>query len=267
MTGDRVLAPAGAGMLEEANQGQAGMVNVGQARLAQVLAAQRAQTARGEKLADEQSRRQYQSERDKRSQAEAMKRALVMAGLSGARRVEDRAAKVAQNVEADIPRLGKELEPLAQMKTDIETLEGFAARDDIPGFGPVAGYVPDFMQGQEGTQARQAAGRTMANILMMQSGKAVSDKEVERQLQARGIGPRASPTQFREGVKALATEARDAAGRREAWFKPEVREALRARGGTTSEDFGPVRVKTVEQARALPKGTRFIDPEGNERVR
>jgi len=30
---------------------------------------------------------------------------------------------------------------------------------------------------------------------------------------------------------------------------------------------GPVQVKSINEARALPKGTRFIDPQGNERVR
>lgn len=186
--------------------------------------------------------------------ASAETRARIMAGQIGTRRAEDRTAREARAIEGDVTKLGKDLEPLAIMGDDIATLEGFAGREDTPGFGPAAGFVPDFMQGREGTQARQAAGRLMANILFMQSGKATTETEVERQLQARGIGPRASVTAFREGVKALAKEAQDAAGRREAWYRPEVRAALEARGGMTSKGFG----KRVVERRRKADGTAIV---------
>ncbi len=45
------------------------------------------------------------------------------------------------------------------------------------------------------------------------------------------------------------------------------RELGRTAPATAQRPAAPVRVRTVEEARALPKGTRFIDPQGVERIR
>lgn len=51
--------------------------------------------------------------------------------------------------------------------------------------------------------------------------------------------------------------------RAEAKLKP----SSKIRSESTAAMTGPVRVDSVEEARALPKGTRFIDPQGIERIR
>jgi hypothetical protein len=80
MTGDRVLAPAGSGMLEEANQGQAGMVNVMGSRLKQAMEAQRAKAAEAAKMEG----RAYHEGRQQLSWDAAMDRARVQAGYKRA---------------------------------------------------------------------------------------------------------------------------------------------------------------------------------------
>jgi hypothetical protein len=175
-----------------------------------------------------------------------------------------------QQFESDIQALGEDMEEAGKMSPDLKTLEGAADLPDQPGFGPVAGSVPNWIATEEGIGLRQAAGRLMVNLLAMTSGKTVSDAEAERQLKARGLGLDATPDAFRQGVRALSKELDDVIQLRRAKYHPTVVDTYDKRGGFTARPpgaAGPVKVTTIEEARALPPGTRFIDPQGTERVR
>lgn len=133
-----------------------------------------------------------------------------------------------------VERAGKDFEPLAQQKTDLEHIRGIAAGDGpITGIGPFEGRVPDMLTSQEGIMNRQAAGRVLNAMLKEQSGTAVSTQELERQLAARGLGPTASDRAFREGARELMQEANDFYSHRGAKYAPGVMQTLQSRGGVT----------------------------------
>jgi hypothetical protein len=173
--------------------------------------------------------------------------------------------------EADVQSFGKDVEPIAKARPDVEALLGATKPDDVAGFGPVAGRVPDMLMTDEGVANRQAAGRLMASIIQATSGQAASEKEVNRLLEANGMGRTATTAMLREGIAKLEAQYQNLLKQREAKYHPQVVETYRERGGFTSQQpgaaTGAVKVTTVEEARALPPGTRFVDPNGVERVR
>lgn len=182
-----------------------------------------------------------------------------------------------KQVEADVQKLGKDLEDTAVLNADAETLLAAASQEDIPGVGPVEGFLPNLLTSEEGVKTRQAAGRLMAAILKKQSGQAVSESEVERNLKARGLGDRATQVEYRTGLRALVKELGDTFKRTEAKYRPEVTARFRERGGTTSAETaplleraealggGPSRIKSDEEFDALPSGAVFVGPDGKKR--
>lgn len=145
-----------------------------------------------------------------------------------------------KEIESDVQKLGKDSEETAQLRGDLTTLVGAAKGDSIPGFGQIAGRLPNFFTSDEGIKTRQAAKRIMQNIMHKLSGSAVSEAELGRALEARGLGDTASPEQFKLGVKALSQEANDTFQRTEAKYKPEVVQRFHGRGGVTSQDVAPL---------------------------
>ena len=136
-----------------------------------------------------------------------------------------------KDLENDVQSLGKDVEPIAKIQPDLATLQGAAERGDVAGFGPVSGKVPNFLASQEGVANRQAAGRIMAGIIQMISGQAASEKEVERLLEANGLGRSATDAQFREGVSKLTKQYESLLTQREAKYHPRVVETYGERGG------------------------------------
>jgi hypothetical protein len=141
------------------------------------------------------------------------------------------------DMEKDVQALGKDLESVGQMRADLSTLDGYVSKGEVPGFGPIAGRVPDLVASNEAISARQAAKRIMASYIQMRSGTAASDKEVERLLAANGLGPTATPEAIRQGVSALRGMAAETVGRIEAKYHPEVVATYKGRGGVNREAF------------------------------
>jgi len=136
--------------------------------------------------------------------------------------------------EADVQQFGKDVEPLSKAAPDITALRNATAVDDVAGFGPVAGRVPNMLMGSEGVANRQAAGRLMAAIIQATSGQAASEKEVDRLLEANGMGRTATTEQLRLGVGKLEEQYQNLLKQREAKYHPDVVRTYGERGGYTS---------------------------------
>lgn len=137
--------------------------------------------------------------------------------------------------EADVQAFGKDVEPLAKAAPDIAALKAATAADDVAGFGPVEGRLPNLVTPKEGIANRQAAGRLMAAIIQATSGQAASEKEVERLLEANGMGRAATTTQLRQGVAKLEAQYNNLLKQREAKYHPQVVQTYNERGGYTSK--------------------------------
>jgi hypothetical protein len=140
-----------------------------------------------------------------------------------------------QQFESDVQALGKDMEPIAKVQADLATLKGATEKGDVAGFGPVAGRVPGMLTSQEAVANRQAAARIMAGIIQMTSGQAASEKEVERLLEANGMGRTATDTQLKEGVGKLDAQYQNLVKQREAKYHPTVVQTYGDRGGFTGK--------------------------------
>jgi hypothetical protein len=138
-----------------------------------------------------------------------------------------------KDLENDVQALGKDLEPIQKAVPDIATLRSATSKDDVAGFGPIAGRVPDMLASSDGVANRQAAGRLMAAIIQATSGQAASEKEVARLLEANGMGRTATTEQLRQGVEKLAAQYDALLKQREAKYHPDVVKTYRSRGGYT----------------------------------
>lgn len=136
-----------------------------------------------------------------------------------------------QQFEADVQSLGKDMEPIAKVQNDMATLKGAAAKGDVAGFGPVAGRVPNALANPEAVANRQAAARIMAGIIQMTSGQAASEKEVDRLLEANGLGRTATEAQIKEGVAKLDSQYQNLVQQRQAKYHPTVVDTYGKRGG------------------------------------
>jgi len=257
-TGDKGgLGPLGADLMGSADRSGQQMAAVGGQRLRQAMEALKAQQARAEKMAD----RAYQEGRQELGWKEAEKRARIAAGAGTAG--GGTGLKPAQ-FEGDVQALGKDLEPLSKALPDIDLLKKAAAKEDIAGFGPAEGLLPNLMTSDEGIANRQAAGRLMAAIIQATSGQAASEKEVARLLEANGMGRTATPAQIRQGVEKLSTQYRSLVTQREAKYHPTVVKTYGERGGAiampdTSEAGG---VPVVPDVNARRK-TRIAELKGS----
>jgi hypothetical protein len=145
-----------------------------------------------------------------------------------------------KDLEDDVQALGKDVEALTTMGPDLETLRGAMTKGEAAGFGPVAGRVPDLLATKEAVANRQAAGRLMAAIIKETSGSAASEGEVQRLLEANGMGRTATPEQLKQGVAKLEGKIATLRKQREAKYHPQVLETYRTRGGHTSAEEPPV---------------------------
>jgi hypothetical protein len=143
-----------------------------------------------------------------------------------------------QRFESDVQALGKDVEPLSKARGDIDALKAAAEKGDVAGFGPFAGRVPNVATSGEGLANRQAAGRLMAAIIQATSGQAASEKEVDRLLEANGMGRTATDEQLKLGIQKLDTQYKGLLGQREAKYLPQVVETYQQRGGFTSKGQG-----------------------------
>jgi hypothetical protein len=104
-------------------------------------------------------------------------------------------------------------------------------KGDIPGYGRVAGMLPDAMVSAEGEDVRQAVS-TLFNIeLKDRSGAAVTDQELNRLKKEFGQGSWKSDDQLRKGIKAYKERLKEVIRNIDAGFTPEAREEYKNREG------------------------------------
>lgn len=161
-------------------------------------------------------------------------------GPGGGRPGPGSVAPKPKDLENDVQALGKDVEALTTMGPDLETLRTATTKGDAAGFGPVAGRVPSLLASDEAVANRQAAGRLMAAIIKETSGSAASEGEVQRLLEANGMGRTATPEQLKQGIKGLEGKIATLRKQREAKYHPDVVETYRTRGGHTSAAEPPV---------------------------
>jgi hypothetical protein len=212
-SGDKVLMPIGVRQFAGAEDRSAMMGRQDLARQADQAQAQR-QAAK-----DAEDRRRWEAEMGLKRQALRLAKPDAAGGLKP------------QQFEQDVQKYGADMEEIAKSDPDIKVLQGFAAQADQPGFGPVEGRIPNMLTSDEGVAARQAAGRLMANYMKAMSGAVVNPEEVQRLLEARGIGRTATPQQFKQGVESFVRDYASLAQQRRAKYVPEVPQTYEARGG------------------------------------
>jgi hypothetical protein len=260
LTGDKVLGQVGQGLQAGAMKGEAGLVDVGQFRQRQAeTARQHDATMRRQdaQTANERARigldRERMNREDWSAIADPVTGGIVMFNRRTGQQVRASGGAPTpgglppprpKDLENDVQSLGKDTEQLSKMRPDLDTLKRGAQAEDTPGFGPIAGRLPDFLTSDEGIAQRQAAGRIMANIIQIISGQAASEKEVARHLKARGLGDTATPSSFQQGVAALEKEFNGLLQQREAKYHPAVVDTYTQRGGFTSKGK-PSRVRVV----------------------
>jgi hypothetical protein len=141
--------------------------------------------------------------------------------------------------ETDTAKFGNDIEFLNRMPEDLALLESYADKD-VPGMGPIAGYMPGWAISKEGVGTRQAAMRLLNAVIYMSTGKTINPEEAVRQLEARGLGYQSTPEQFTQGVASLKREMQSAAKLFRSKYEPRVIGAVRARGGLKGlEEFIP----------------------------
>jgi hypothetical protein len=250
--GGKRLAPLGGDLMQRQDQGEAALTGAGQTRLVdrRALAAAAAQKAQQDRQhALEQQRLgmdREKMEQDAWSAVPDQSGGVVMfnkktgearpMGPQGPGRPAGAGTglKPAQ-FEADVQSFGKDVEPIAKAQPDVAALLNATKPDDVSGFGPVAGRVPNMLMTDEGVANRQAAGRLMAAIIQATSGQAASEKEVDRLLEANGMGRTATTPMLREGITKLQAQYQNLLKQREAKYHPQVVETYRERGGFTSQ--------------------------------
>lgn len=162
-----------------------------------------------------------------------------------------------QQFEADVQSLGKDMEPIAKVQQDMATLKAAAAKGDVSGFGPAAGYVPNALASNEGVSNRQAASRIMAGIIQMTSGQAASEKEVDRLLEANGLGRNATDAQIQEGVAKLDSQYQNLIRQRTSKYHPSVVSTYAQRGGFVGQGSEPAPQAAQNPAAGAGKVRRF----------
>jgi hypothetical protein len=160
--------------------------------------------------------------------------ATLAAQAAGDRKGAARDAKT----EGWVQKFAADTKDIAAMPDDLAYLQKMAQKRDIPGTGPLEGYLPNFALSQEGVDTRQAAMRLLTALLYMRSGKAVTKQEMENQLIARGLGDKATVDQFRSGTSQLERELRTAYKDFRAKYPGEAISMFHERGGGSSlKDF------------------------------
>lgn len=202
---------------------------------------------------DDATERRHREDLSARSADRAESRAFRMfqQGEASAARKETAKAKEVQmrerQDEKDMQELQKRTDGVAAMGDDLRTVNSFIEKGgDLPGVGPIAGRLPELLVSSEGVHLRQSASRLVQAVIYAKSGKAITEQEAKRVMDANGMGTGASEDAFIQGMQALAREARATMGNKQAPFAHVVPE-YRARGGVTAEDMpGPATRPTGE---------------------
>lgn len=203
LTGDNVLGGFGEAQMANANRmlGRVGeqeqaLRQVGQHRLERAL--------RQKELEANRAFQAEQKELDRRIRAEELhQRGLDRDALFGAKRDERQSAsdeKQLKELSEDVDKLGGagfyEREKRAR-----EIME--SNPKDLPGFGPVAGHLPDAMISDEGVELRQTVGQLLSEYRKGQTGAGMSDAERTEYGRITGLLQSGNEKSVRMGVDQL----------------------------------------------------------------
>ena len=287
LSGDRVLAPVGQGILGDVMRREQAMAQVPGQRLEQALQRQRLRASEAEltdagapvsdvyrqlgarlgvALPQAMTMRQAKdalgiAEKAYAAEQRAKELNLNRAAMRDARE-DARTDREGKQLDAQIETLSKRLESAPAMKRDLDTLREAAAKEDIPGVGPLEGRATEapilnWFASDEGTKVRQAAKGIIGNLIHARSGTAASEKEVDRIMKELGMGTGATEAQFRLGLERVLAQSEETMRGKEAGARPEAVREARQRGLVTSQDLRGDADPVVE-TRALPDGRTIV---------
>lgn len=108
---------------------------------------------------------------------------------------QQKAMRLYQGADAAATQVAKSLDSLDSKKST-----------DVPGAGWVAGWLPDAMTSSEGVAFRNGIRKMVQTMLRDESGAAISDKEVDQFLQARGWSDTGNNTDNLQAAKSILAE-------------------------------------------------------------
>lgn len=167
LSGDKVLAPLGEGLYNEAIDKEAGALSI----------------KAGEVLSAEDARRWGLDEtmgRRKQTEVERHNRAMEELGglqLYRAQRMDEK------DFDTNVRRLSEKMTQygIPELRNDVDRVGGLIDKykGDLPGVGATA-WVPDALLSKEGVEFRQAIATVRNKLLKIRSGAAVTDPEMAR---------------------------------------------------------------------------------------
>jgi hypothetical protein len=119
--------------------------------------------------------------------------------------------------------------------------------------------VPDFMLSDKASEVQQNANSLVRDLIKLQSGTAVSEKEADAKLKERGMGPSSKASSFKRGLRLLRQELAAAVKNKEAGFRPEVRDIYKSNGGVGHEDVLGIGKKPAGGGGSAPGGMMTFD--------
>ena len=149
---------------------------------------------------------------------------------------------------------------IPEFESALSELEGQIAKypsGKAPGLGRCAGLVPDWMQGAEGENIRQALAAVKNTLLKSRSGSAVTENELRRFVDELGSGGFRSEATLREGINRIRTRFEKVKGNTAAGVNDDVKAQYEAQGGV------PIVRGGASKATGIPAG---IDPKDWEHM-
>jgi hypothetical protein len=173
--------------------------------------------------------------------------------------------------EKNIQKAGKDLEDVSRMEPDLKTLkdqvDSYDRHEGMDGFGLWDSTKPEFLQSQDEINVRQGSLRNIAKILLQNSGKTVSDKEVERTLGNYGLGSMKTEKSAAQGLKAMLRDAEIVRSTRSGKYSPKILKELEDRSGgvystrqPNGQDFKESRLGPSNSGEPAP-AQKFTAPE------
>jgi hypothetical protein len=123
---------------------------------------------------------------------------------------------------------------IPEFESALSELEGQIAKYPVgkaPGLGRGSGLVPDWLQGAEGENLRQALAGVKNVLLKSRSGAAVTESELRRFVEELGSGGFRSEETLRKGIERIRTRFETVKGNAVAGVNDEVKSQYEERGG------------------------------------
>jgi len=141
-------------------------------------------------------------------------------------------------IETDVQKLQKNIgDQLPGIKKNIEELDKYLQKADIPGVGVGQKVLPDWMRSDEGSRVQQLVTDLYRAKVYMDSGKQINDKEAKDEMKTLGIEFGSKESSFRQGVKGLRDKVVEIIKNKEAAYRPEVKKVFKERGGISASDI------------------------------